>query len=234
MCVPCCVLLKNVSSRNAAMVFLYRLVAEMTFSVTFGASLFGTQFGNFCDRSEYVTICIISATIMREVTVCVTFGAPRSGFPLVSCRRPILAHMANLAHGEHFGQRANVFLCVFVAGAKFWRQRMPRHKRRREHHCLALRFFPCWISICLVALPCLRSCVRIVGRPLRDVRASANVGIAIRLLCLARLWAPRLNCFALWFRQWFGLSFYGVFFSESLSVFTTGGLGRVGCPSQST
>ena len=123
------------------MLFLYRLVAEMTFSVTFGASLFGTQFGNFCDRSEYVTICIISATTMREVTVCVTFGAPRSGFPLVSCRRPILAHMANLAHGEHFGQRANVFLCVLVAGAGFWRQRMPRRKRRREHHCLALRFF---------------------------------------------------------------------------------------------
>ena len=188
------------------MMFLYRLVAEMTFSVTFGASLFGRHFGNFCDRSEYVTICIISATTMREVTVCVTFGAPRSGFPLVSCRPPTFAHMANFAHGGRFWQYANVFRCVLVAGAGLWRQRMPRRKRRREHHCLALRFFPCWISICLVALPCLSSCVRIVGRPLRDVRASANVGIAIRLLCLARLWAPRLNCFALWFRQCFALS----------------------------
>ena len=221
-CAPCCVLLKNVSFRNAAMLFLYRLAAEMTFSVTFAASLFETQFGNFCDRSEYVTVCIISATIMREVTLCVTFGAPRSGFPLVSCRRPTLAHMANFAHGEQFGQHANVFRCVFVVGAGFWRQRMPRRKRRREHHCLALFFSVGFRSAWLRCRVCRHACALWVGHYVAHALPPTSLlqyDCSALRGCGRRPWIA----FALWFRKCFALSLYGVFFSKSLNVLIAGG-----------
>ena len=67
------------------------VVAEMTVSVTFGASACGAQIDHICDRSEYAAFSTLSATGAREVTVSVTFGAPHFGFPVTSCRGQIWA-----------------------------------------------------------------------------------------------------------------------------------------------
>ena len=84
------------------------IVAEMTVSVTFGASVFGPQIGNFCSRSEYATFSIFSAAVVREMTVSVTFGAPRSGLPVTLCRRPIVDHVAGTGHGRRFSTKARL------------------------------------------------------------------------------------------------------------------------------
>ena len=84
------------------------VVAEMTVSVTFGASVFGPQNDNFCNRSEYATFSILSATAVREMTVSVTFGAPRSGLAVTSCRRPMAGHIAGTGHGRRFSTKARL------------------------------------------------------------------------------------------------------------------------------
>ena len=84
------------------------VVAEMTVSVTFGASVFGPQNDNFCNRSEYATFSILSATAVREMTVSVAFGAPRSGLAVTSCRRPMVGHIAGTGHGRRFSAKARL------------------------------------------------------------------------------------------------------------------------------
>ena len=84
------------------------VVAEMTISVTFGASVFGPQIGHFCDRSEYATFSMLSAAAVREMTVSVTFGAPRSGLAVTPCRRPMVGHIAGTGHGRRFSTKARL------------------------------------------------------------------------------------------------------------------------------
>ena len=94
--------------RHAEVVLEDGIVAEMAVSVTFGASLFGAQIDNCCDRSEYATFSILSATAVREMTVSVPFGAPRSGVPVTLCRRPIVDHIAGTGHGRGFSTNATL------------------------------------------------------------------------------------------------------------------------------
>ena len=42
------------------------------------------------------------ATAVREMSVCVMFGAPRVGRSVTSCRRPIFGHLFDVAHGDVF------------------------------------------------------------------------------------------------------------------------------------
>ena len=84
------------------------VVAEMTVSVTFGASVLGPQNDSFCNRSEYATFSILSATAVREMTVSVTFGAPRSGLPVTPCQRPIVGQITETEHGGGFSTNATV------------------------------------------------------------------------------------------------------------------------------
>ena len=93
---------------HAEVVLQDGVVAEMTVSVTFGASLFGAQIGNCCDRSEYVTFSVLSATAVREMTVSVTSGAPRVGLPVTFCRRSIVDHIAGTGHGRGFSTNATL------------------------------------------------------------------------------------------------------------------------------
>ena len=83
---------------HAEVVLQDGVVAEMAVSVTFGASLFGAHIDNCCGRSEYATFSILSATAVREMTVSVMFGAPRSRLPVTPCRRPIVDHIAGTEH----------------------------------------------------------------------------------------------------------------------------------------
>ena len=57
-----------------------------------------------CVRSEYVTFCTISATAVREMAVCVTFGAPHFGFPVTIWRHPAVDHVGGVSHGSGFRQ----------------------------------------------------------------------------------------------------------------------------------
>ena len=82
------------------------LAAKNTVSVTFGAPLFGPQIRSFCNCSEYVTFSIMPATLVRELTACVTFGAPHVGVPVASCRRPIFGHPLGMACGDAFWANA--------------------------------------------------------------------------------------------------------------------------------
>ena len=94
-------------SRAVVKVLLQRaLAAKNTVSVTFGAPLFGRQIRSFCNCSEYVTFSIMPATMVRELTACVTFGAPRVGVPVASRRRPIFGHPLGMACGDAFGANA--------------------------------------------------------------------------------------------------------------------------------
>ena len=96
------------------------IVTKMTLSVTFGASVFGPQIDNFCNRSEFVTFSTLSATVVPEMTVSVTFGAPRSGLPVTFCRRPIGGYIAGTGHGRRFSTKARLnsrWACV-IANAK--------------------------------------------------------------------------------------------------------------------
>ena len=93
---------------HAEVVLQAGVVAEMAVSVTFGASLFGAQIGNCCDRSEYATFPILSATAVRALTVSVTSGAPRFGLPVTICRRPIVDHIAGTEHGGGFSTNATL------------------------------------------------------------------------------------------------------------------------------
>ena len=82
------------------------LAAKNTVSVTFGAPLFGPQIRSFCNCSEYVTFPTMPATMVRELTACVTFGAPRVGVPMASRRRPIFGHQFGMACGDVFWANA--------------------------------------------------------------------------------------------------------------------------------
>ena len=93
---------------HAEVVLQDGVVAEMTVSVTFGASVFGPQNDNFCNRSEYATFSILSATAVREMTISVTPGAPRFGLPVTLCRRSIVDHIAGTGHGRGFSTNATL------------------------------------------------------------------------------------------------------------------------------
>ena len=98
----------SIALGHAEVVLQDGVVAEMAVSVTFGASVFGPQIVNFCNRSEYATFSILSATVVREMTLSVTFGAPRSGLPVTFCRRPIVGHIAGTGHGQVFSTNASL------------------------------------------------------------------------------------------------------------------------------
>ena len=51
---------------------------------------------------------MLSATLVREMTVCVMFGAPRAGFARASCRRQFIGHLSDGARGNGFW--ANVII----------------------------------------------------------------------------------------------------------------------------
>ena len=46
--------------------------------------------------------------VVAEMTVSVTFGAPRSGLAVTSCRRPIVGHIADTGHGRRFSAKARL------------------------------------------------------------------------------------------------------------------------------
>ena len=98
----------SIALGHVEVVFRDGVVAEMTVSVTFGASVSGPQIDNFCNRSEYATFSILSAAAVCDMTVSVTFGAPRSGLPVTSCRRPIVGHIAGTGHGHVFSTNARL------------------------------------------------------------------------------------------------------------------------------
>ena len=93
---------------HAEVVLQGGVVAEIAVSVTFGASVFGPQIVNFCNRSEYATFSILSATAVRDMALSVTFGAPRSGLPVTFCRRPIGGYIAGTGHGRRFSTKARL------------------------------------------------------------------------------------------------------------------------------
>ena len=98
----------SIALGHAEIVLQDGAVAEMSVSVTFGASVFVPQILNFRNRSEYATLFIFSATAVREMAVSVTFGAPRSGLPVTFCRRPIVGHIARTGHGRRFSTNARL------------------------------------------------------------------------------------------------------------------------------
>ena len=55
-------------------------VPKMTVCVTFFALRCGATNLNICARSDYVTFSTMAATAVRQMTVCVAFGAPRLSF----------------------------------------------------------------------------------------------------------------------------------------------------------
>ena len=77
-------------------------VAEMTVSVTFGASFSGRQIGHFCDRSEYATFSTLSATGVREMTVSVPFGALHFDPPVTLGRRLLVDNIPGTKGGGGF------------------------------------------------------------------------------------------------------------------------------------
>ena len=79
-------------------------VAEMTISVTFGASFFGWQIDQFCERSEYVTFPTLSAIGVREMTLSVTFGALHFGPPVTLGRRPLVDNIPGIKDGREFAK----------------------------------------------------------------------------------------------------------------------------------
>ena len=71
------------------------------------------QIRKICARSECVTFYISSATAVRKVAVCVTVGAPHSGFPIETWRRKVVDHIGGVAHGSVFFANCGVhFLLV--------------------------------------------------------------------------------------------------------------------------
>ena len=88
--------------KNAKVLLRNAAVPKMTACVTFGALRCGAKFRHICARSDYATFCTISATAVREVTVCVAFGAPHFGFPVATWRRPVVDNIGGVAHGSVF------------------------------------------------------------------------------------------------------------------------------------
>ncbi len=84
------------------------VVAEMTVSVTFGASVFGAQISNCCGRSGYATFSILSATAVHAMTVSVTSGAPGFDLPVTICHRPIVDHIAGTGSRRCFSTTATL------------------------------------------------------------------------------------------------------------------------------
>ena len=116
---------------NAEVVLQDGAVAEMTVSVTFGASVFGPQIDNFCNRSEYATFSILSATVVREMTVSVTFGALRFGLPAPLGRRPLVDNIFGAEGGGGFSTNGALISCwpgamsnVLLRGASRTRMRI--------------------------------------------------------------------------------------------------------------
>ena len=54
---------------------------------------------------------MVPATIVRELTVCVTFGAPHVSFFVASWRRPSFGHSPDMARGDKFGANATTNSC---------------------------------------------------------------------------------------------------------------------------
>ena len=143
------------------------LVAKSTFSVTFGAPFFGPQICSFCNCSEYVTFPTMPATIVRELTACVTFGAPGVGVPMSSCRRPISGHPLDMACGDAFWAHA----IMNSSQSKCLRHMLPSRGAARLGLQLVfskLHRFRCWHFL---APPCR---VLIFARLLLDTFASVN------------------------------------------------------------
>ena len=82
------------------------VVAGMTLCVTFGAPGFGPIFRYIWRRAEYVMFSTISAIAVREVTVSVTFGAPRPAFAVTFWCGPCTNHVAQVAREARFQPNA--------------------------------------------------------------------------------------------------------------------------------
>ena len=86
----------------ANMLLQHVLVAKHTVSVTFGAPLFAPEIRLFCNRPGYVMFATMPSTMVRELAACVTFGAPRVGFLVAPCRRPMFGQPLDMVRGEVF------------------------------------------------------------------------------------------------------------------------------------
>ena len=84
------------------MVLQDAVVPKMTMCVTFGASRIGANVRNVCALSAYATFSIISAIAVREMQVCVTFGAPHFVFCLATLVHPAVEQIGNVLLGTGF------------------------------------------------------------------------------------------------------------------------------------
>ena len=66
--------------KNADVFVRDAAVPKMTVCVTFFAVRVGPKNRPICARSDYAMFSVIAATAVREMTVCVAFGAPHFGF----------------------------------------------------------------------------------------------------------------------------------------------------------
>ena len=124
-------------SRAVADVLLqHASVAKCAVSVTFGASLFGPKNRSFCNSSKYVTFPMVPATMVRELTVSVTFGASHVGFFVAFWRRPFFGHPLDMARGDMFGTNAT----TWCQSSCSWHTLPSRGAAQlRSQHCLR-----CW------------------------------------------------------------------------------------------
>ena len=90
-------------------------VPTITVCVQFFVFGFGTKDCHICARSDYVTFCTISATAVREVAVCVAFGAPHFGLPVSTWRLPLVDNVGGVA-------REGVFSAMGVLFFVGWRR----------------------------------------------------------------------------------------------------------------
>ena len=71
-------------------------VPKMTLCVTFFAFRCGAQNLNICARSDYATFSTMAATAVREMTVCVAFGAPHLIFFVATWRHPAVEQIGGV------------------------------------------------------------------------------------------------------------------------------------------
>ena len=87
---------------NAELVLQDGAAAEMAIYLMVGALFFCRQIDQFCDRSEYATFSTVSAIVVREMALSVTFGALPSGLPVTLGRRPLVDNIPGVKGGGIF------------------------------------------------------------------------------------------------------------------------------------
>ena len=75
-------------------------VPQMTMCVTFFALRCGAKKRHICTRSDYVTFSTIAAIAVREMTMCVAFGAPHFGFFVATWADPAVDQIGGVFCSE--------------------------------------------------------------------------------------------------------------------------------------